>query len=133
MVANNFLREPEDNTNHLDSVATLHLSERNYDKDGDFREKQCVFRCHKETEASFIENTGETRLDMEKSTNSSHCLNEEFSRQHDVFDNRQGDAQCDTIESQYEKNTYADHSLLWNVEFLCLHGKFDIIFNGTRI
>ena len=113
LVANNFQREPEDNTNHLDSVATLHLSEKNYDKDGDFREKQCVFRCHKETEASFIENTGETRLDMEKSTNSNHCFNEEFSRQHDVFDNRQGDAECNTIESQYERNTY-DQSYLDN-------------------
>ena len=103
---NDVHREPNNNVNVLESAVVSDPNERNYVKEGDFKEKRFAFRSHNDSATRLNVNTGENTLTFESNTDSALCLNHEFFGKQDVYNTRQDDAQRDYSELQYERNAY---------------------------
>ena len=87
-------------------MAVLDPNEKNYVKEGDFKEKRFAFRCHNDSAARLNVNRAENTLATESITDSVHGLNHEFFKQQDVYNSHQDDTQRDYSELQYDRNTY---------------------------
>ena len=103
---NDVHREPNNNVNVLESAVVSDTNERNYVKEGDFKEKRFAFRSHNDSAARLNVNTGENTLTFETNTDSLHCLNHELFGKQDAYNIRQDDAQRDYSELQYERSAY---------------------------
>ena len=103
---NDVHREPNKNVNVLESAVVSDPNERNYVKEGDFKEKRFVFRSHNDSAARLNVNTAENTLTLESNTDSVHYLNRQLFEKQDLYNIRQDDAQRDHSELYYQRNAY---------------------------